>query len=211
MSSVLCKTNTFKIIPTSLQSMSSIQQTGNEVLDLALDTRKKNKQALIFVNTKKGAEKQAEEISKKLPTIQEELAEKIRNILPNPTPQCERLSRCIKKGVAFHHAGLHTKQRELIEDNFRNGNIKLICSTPTLAAGLDLPAYRVIIRDLKRYSGKFGMTSIPVLEYLQMAGRAGRPKYDKIGEAICLAKSNSEKDEIYNTYILGEPEEIYSK
>jgi helicase len=79
--------------------------------------------------------------------------------------------------------------------------------------GVDLPAFRAIIRDLKRYSdtGWGGMQYIPVLEYLQMAGRAGRPKFDKFGEAICIAQSEDERDKIHEKYVLGEPEEIYSK
>ena len=93
-------------------------------------------------------------------------------------------------------------QRNLIEDEFRNGNIKIICSTPTLAAGVDLPAFRTIIRDLKRFSYR-GLIWIPVLEYLQMAGRAGRPEYEKFGEAIVIAKSQTEKEEIYeNTLVI---------
>ena len=117
----------------------------------------------------------------------------------------------IPKGIAFHHSGLASKQKSLVEDEFRNGKIKVICATPTLAAGLSLPVFRVILKSLKRYSGRFGMNWIPVLEYLQMAGRAGRPEYEKFGEAIAIVKSESEKDEVYNRYVLGEPEEIYSK
>jgi helicase len=76
--------------------------------------------------------------------------------------------------------------------------------------GVDLPAYRAIIRDLRRY-GSHGLEWIPVLEYLQFSGRAGRPKYDKEGQTIAIAGTTPEKKEIYNRYILGEPEEIYSK
>ena len=161
-------------------------ETGNGALDLALDTLKLGKQALVFVNTKKSAEKTAEDIAKKVKAGSKELielSEKALKALSSPTRQCERLGNCIKKGIAFHHAGLVAKQRELIEDNFRNGNIKIICATPTLAMGIDLPAFRTILKDLKRY-GSRGMAYIPVLEYLQMAGRAGRPKFDKTGEAI---------------------------
>ncbi|MFC1722858.1 LAGLIDADG family homing endonuclease [Nanoarchaeota archaeon] len=81
------------------------------------------------------------------------------------------------------------------------------------SAGVDLPAYRSVIRDLKRYSGAGwgGMQFIPVLEYLQMAGRAGRPNYDTVGEAICIASNSDEKEKIHEKYILGEPEEVYSK
>ena len=190
-----------------------ISSTGNGALDLALDTIKIGKQALVFVNTKRSAEKTAEDISKKVKTNDKkliELSDKVLKALSSHTKQCERLSNCLKKGIAFHHAGLVAKQRELIEDNFRNGTIKIICATPTLAFGLDLPAFRAILKDLRRY-GPRGMAYIPVLEYLQMAGRAGRPKYDKTGEAIVVATSENEKKKLYEKYILGEPEEIYSK
>ncbi|MBW2976204.1 hypothetical protein KY347_02030 [Candidatus Woesearchaeota archaeon] len=188
-------------------------ETGNAALDLALDTIKIGKQALVFVNTKRSAEKTAEEIAKKIKSENNKLAELSNGALKalsRPTKQCERLAKCIKKGIAFHHAGLVAKQRELVEDNFRNGLIKVICSTPTLAYGLDLPAFRAILKDLRRF-GSRGMAYIPVLEYLQMSGRAGRPKFDSFGESIIVAASENEKDKLYERYVLGEPEDIYSK
>ena len=183
------------------------------VLNIALDTLKISKQALIFVNTKKSAEKTAEEISKKIKTdseILKLLAEDALNALSRPTKQCERLAFCLKKGIAFHHAGLVERQRNLIEENFRNGTIKIICSTPTLSLGVDLPAYRAIIKDLRRYT-LHGLTWIPVLDYLQMSGRAGRPNYDKEGQAIAIALTGGEKEKIEERYLNGLPEEIYSK
>ena len=148
-------------------------------VNLALDTIQLNKQALVFVSSKRSAEKQAEEIAKKLKQTtknQEQLASRALKTLSRPTKQCERLALTLKKGIAFHHAGLHAKQKTLIEDAFRDGDVTVICCTPTLAAGVDLPAYRAIVRDLKRYSGRFGMTYIPVLEFLQMVGRAGEAR-----------------------------------
>lgn len=182
-------------------------------IELALDTIKMKKQALVFVNTKKGAEKTAEEIAKKEKNTNPaytELSQKALKALSRPTRQCERLSFCLKKGIAFHHAGLTQAQKTLIEDNFRKGVIKIIACTPTLAAGVDLPAFRTIIRDLKRY-GRRGMQFIPVLEYLQMAGRAGRPSFDKEGQAIIFASTDAEEEILEEKYIYGEPEEIYSK
>ncbi len=179
-------------------------------INLALDTINKGKQALVFVNTKRSAEKTAEDIAKKLKPASNELANQVLHALSRPTVQCRRLANCVEKGIAFHHAGLVQKQREIVEDSFREGKIKIICCTPTLALGVDLPAFRAVIRDLKRY-GHRGMEDIPVLEYHQMAGRAGRPKYDKFGEAICIASSEAMKDEIIEKFINGKPEEIYSK
>ena len=183
------------------------------VIDLALDTIKKGKQALVFVNTRRSAEKTAEDISKAIRETNPEwtkLSDQLLNALAAPTSQCERLAKCAVKGIVFHHAGLTHKQKELIEDNFRSGIIKIIACTPTLAAGLDLPAFRTILKDLKRFGAR-GLSPIPVLEYNQMAGRAGRPKYDTFGEAISIAQSDGEKEKITEMYIQGEPEEIYSK
>ncbi|HIH91237.1 TPA: hypothetical protein HA281_00385 [Candidatus Woesearchaeota archaeon] len=192
---------------------STLSQTGNPVLDIALDTLDKGKQCLVFLGTKKSAEKAAEDIAKALKGSTEghkDIAEKALDALSSPTKQCERLARCLGKGVAFHHAGLAQKQRELIEEQFRTGGVSIICCTPTLAYGVDMPAYRSIIRDLRRFS-KHGMSWIPVLDYLQMAGRAGRPNYDKMGEAIIACATEAEEEEAVERYIRGKPEEIYSK
>ncbi|KPQ43211.1 MAG: ski2-like helicase [Candidatus Methanoperedens nitroreducens] len=88
----------------------------------------------------------------------------------------KKLAMCVANGSAFHHAGLISEQRKLIEGGFRKGIIKVIAATPTLAAGLNLPARRVIIKGYRRYDVNFGQVPIPVLEYKQMAGRAGRPE-----------------------------------
>ncbi len=183
------------------------------MLSLAVDTLQRGKQALVFVGTKRSAEKTAEDISKAIKhksAEQETLAEDALSVLSRPTKQCERLSSCLKKGIAFHHAGLAQKQRDLIEENFKKGVVAIICCTPTLAYGVDTPAYRSIIKDARRFS-KQGLSWIPVLDYLQMAGRAGRPNYDSVGEAILVAASEDEKEALIERYIKGEPEEIYSK
>ena len=178
---------------------------------LALETIEMGKQAIIFVSSRISAEKTAEEISKLTSMHLRELSEEVLKAAGTPTKQCRKLSHTIEKGIAFHHAGLLQKQKDIIENEFRSGKIKVIAATPTLAAGLSLPAFRVIIKTLKRYSGRWGMDWIPVLEYLQMAGRAGRPEYESFGEAIVIAKNEKDQEEIHDRYVLGEPEEIYSK
>jgi len=185
--------------------------TKDSLLNIALDTIKINKQALIFVSSRQSAEKTAEDIAKKIKEkLLPELAGKVLNILPRPTKQCERLSRCVEKGVAFHHAGLTAEQKELVEENFRSGRIKIICCTPTLAYGVDLPAFRAIIRDLYRY-GVWGMQFIPVLDFQQMIGRAGRPGKEDFGEAIAIAKTKRDASIIIEKFFNGKPENIYSK
>lgn len=183
------------------------------------DTLKKGKQILIFVSTRKNAESLAERLTHVVeqylsPRDKKELekiSREIKHALETPTRQCKKLSDISAKGVVFHHAGLVGKQRKLIEDYFRKNVIKAIVATPTLAAGVNLPAYRVLIRDVKRFYPGYGSIFIPVLEYQQMAGRAGRPRYDKEGEALILARNENSANELFERYILGEVEEIYSK
>jgi len=190
---------------------------GNFV-DLVLHTiLKLKKQVLVFNNSKRSSQTSAHAIANaiKLEDIEnkdklEELSMKIYNALPHPTSQCRKLRECIKKGVAFHHSGLVTKQRTLIEKSFREGLIKAISSTPTLAAGLNLPAYKVIIKDYKRYSQR-GMIDIPILEYHQMAGRAGRPGSEDIGKTVLCVKDEKNVQDIATKYVFGESEEIISK
>jgi helicase len=177
------------------------------------------KQALIFVSTRKSAESLAEKLGKVVKQFLlknelkelEKLANEIENVLEVPTQQCKKIAKCVKFGCAFHHAGLLHKQKMLIEENFRNSLIKVIVATPTLAYGVSLPAFRVIMRDLKRYYPGIGAIFVPVLDVQQMLGRAGRPPYDNFGEGIILAKSEEEAEEIIEHYFCGELEEITSK
>ncbi len=199
----------------------SVILDGDELPEIKIvhDTAKKNKQSLVFVATRKSAEATAERISgymndklSNADTMElKNLSDEIVNALEYPTRQCERLAKCVAGGIAFHHAGLLGKQRKLIENGFRNGLIKGIVATPTLAQGMNLPAYRVIIRDAKRYYALTGWSYIPVLDYAQMVGRAGRPQYDTHGESILIAKTFEEAEDLAERYIMGETEEIYSK
>ncbi len=199
-------------------SADEIALEDDEVSSIALDTLNKGKQALIFVNTRRTSESMAKKLAalteKKLTPsekiVLEKAAKRALNVLELPTEQCETISSLIRRGACFHNAGLLQKQRDIIEDLFKNNYIKFISSTPTLAAGVNLPAFRVIIHSPYRYSGA-GMERIPVSEYKQMAGRAGRPKYDSAGEAIMLAKTEVEKDDYTSYFINGEIEEAVSR
>ncbi len=189
--------------------------TKDSVTNLTLQTIAQGKQVLIFNNSKRNSEAAAERVADAIKNFDKkeelkELSNKILKSLANPTKQCRRLAKIVEKGAAFHHSGLISKQRTLIEDNFKNGLIKVISSTPTLASGLNLPAYKVIIKDYKRYSSR-GLIDIPILEYHQMTGRAGRPGLEKEGRAVLCLNREEEIPKIVPKYVFGKPEEIVSK
>lgn len=175
-------------------------------------------QCLVFVNTRKASESLAAQLgavvrsSGSFPA--QELAKVSKRLVgeqDEPTAMGSKLGRCIKNGCTFHHAGLTSAQRRLVESSFKQGIIRCIVATPTLAAGINLPARTVIVRDVKRYDANIGYYAIPVLEIKQMCGRAGRPRFDTYGEAILVARNEEEKDLLLETYLLGENEDIYSK
>ncbi len=190
----------------------------NPEVCIAYDTVKNGGQILVFANTRASSQSAAERVGQavsRLLTVEErtklrELADKI-IISGEKTSLAERLVKTIVKGTAFHHAGLKPEHRKLIESNFKDNLIKCVCATPTLAAGVNLPARRVVIMSLTRYEVGIGNQPIKVLEYKQQAGRAGRPKYDSVGESVILAKKPRDVSEFMAKYCLGEPEMIWSK
>jgi helicase len=191
-------------------------RSGIAFIDLALDILDEGGQALIFNSTRANAMKNSERLKdfvKKYLTKDElkelkALAEKIE--------ENDWLSSTLKdqiiNGVAFHHAGLSYNARRIVEEGFRSSLIKVVSSTTTLGAGINVPARRVIINEISRYSAGLGYSEImTVNEYKQLAGRAGRPRYDIYGEAIIVAKGKYDVDILLENYIQGEGEPISSQ
>ncbi|MFC3959668.1 ATP-dependent DNA helicase [Halovivax cerinus] len=174
--------------------------------------------ALVFVNSRRNAEAAARRLANVVaPELDadeqealEELADDIRDVSDSETST--DLAAAVEKGAAFHHAGLASEHRSLVEDAFRDRLLKVISATPTLAAGVNTPARRVIVRDWRRFDPTAGgMAPLDVLEVHQMMGRAGRPGLDPYGEAVLLAKSHDEQDELFDRYIWADAEDVRSK
>lgn len=190
----------------------------NPAINLALYGIKHGGQALIFASSRKNAvslaKKSAPEVnellSRSLKRSLDSLAEKIQSS-GERTRLSDLLANLVRNGVAFHHAGLSGIHRRIIENAFRDGKIKVLTATPTLAFGVNLPARMVIISDYRRYEPGYGYYPISVLEYKQMIGRAGRPKYDEIGESILIARTDEERDYLFTSFVLAKPERIWSK
>ncbi|WP_296805404.1 DEAD/DEAH box helicase [uncultured Methanobrevibacter sp.] len=179
-------------------------------------------QALAFVSTRRFTESLATYVSgkinkkinkeqrKRFKEVSEKLLEVPKKKGSLPTSTCLKLAEVAEKGVAFHHAGLFNEQKEIIEDEFRNGNILMITATPSLMYGVNLPSKSVVIRDHTRWTSN-GPQPIPVFDYEQMSGRAGRPQYDDVGYSYLIAKTMDEAYNLEDFYIEGEIELTNSK
>ncbi|MEM0225454.1 MAG: DEAD/DEAH box helicase [Thermofilaceae archaeon] len=188
------------------------------LLDLTEDTLREGGQVLIFNFRRRGAVNTASRLAvpvekflsrserQRLQALCSQLLSRERNVVT------EKLVSVMARGVAFHHAGLSHPVRKMIEDAFRSNLLKVVVATPTLAAGVNLPARRVIIADRHRYNVELGVyEEISVMEYKQMAGRAGRPKYDKVGEAVLIARTLDEAEYLMEEYVKAQPERVTSK
>ena len=203
-----------------INNIGVVDNSTRGIISLAMDSiTNDGGQSLVFAETRKRtvslAKKTSDTVSKFLDKSSKLSAHKIGvEILKqgDDTELNRTLSSTVTKGVGFHHAGLGIKSRQIVENAFRNGIIKILFATPTLAAGVNLPARRVVIASIFRYDYEYG-GNIPlsILQYKQLCGRAGRPAYDKYGEAIIIADSRTNPEDLYNHFVLGEPEPIVSQ
>ena len=170
-------------------------------------------QCLAFVRSRAEAARLAERLAAEnlaetmgIRSVAATAADAVRDVDGTVTGQT--LAECVQSGVAFHHAGLRSGHRAAVERAFRDREIACLCATPTLAAGVNVPARRVVVRDQQRYTGS-SMEWLPTLEVHQMCGRAGRPGLDPHGEAILVGEASS-RDALVDRYIEGDPEAVES-
>lgn len=196
----------------------AVESGENPTTALVSDALSEGGSSLVFVNSRRNSEAAARRLGGAVEnhlTSEEradlaELAEEVRGVSDSETS--DDLADAIENGAAFHHAGLAREHRTLVEDAFRDRLIKTISATPTLAAGVNTPSRRVIVRDWQRYDGDAGgMKPLATLEVHQMCGRAGRPGLDPYGEALLLANNHDELDELFERYVWADPEPVRSK
>lgn len=147
-----------------------------------------NKPTLVFCQTQKGTIKAAQHLAQEKSYIRsKDQAERLRLGFRSVTERT--LQEVAMKGVAFHHGGLSPDDREAIERLFLNGDLLVLCTTSTLAVGVNLPAHLVVIKSTMGYRGAGeGYSEYTSLELLQMLGRAGRPQFDTNGVAVVMTE-----------------------
>jgi replicative superfamily II helicase len=190
------------------------EQHNDSVYSLCLETIGIKKSILIFCSSKSFCETYAQKLagtlvckeSNNITEIDTMRLNIINGLRQTSVGLCPILRHTIRSGVAYHHAGLTTDERTIIENGFRSGAILVLCATSTLAAGVNLPAHRVIIRcqalfitksfclSLSFRSPYMVKNPLSIANFRQMCGRAGRLGLDENGEAILIIRNDSKVD-----------------
>jgi len=168
----------------------------NAVVSLAIETANAGYGALIFCSARQACQSTALLVSEAMPAgsdVDDKVLDRRKDVLSDlrslPVGLDESLARTVIRGVAFHHAGLTVEERELVAEAYDKGIIQIIVATCSLAAGINLPARRVILQG-----ARMGRDLIGPAMLRQMRGRAGRKGKDEIGESyLCCQKADLEE------------------
>jgi helicase len=180
--------------PVPLKLDHKVADALDKALTQVLEPCLRGQQAIVFCSSRAGAEVRARHLAEHVePHLAEENREALQALsdrLREDDPLIERVVDLLPSGVAYHHAGLPKTVRHEIERSFRSGNLRVIASTPTLAAGVNLPADIAVVRDVFRTEvvrGVHRRVLLPSSEILNMLGRAGRPGRSRGGDGRGIA------------------------
>lgn len=169
------------------------------------------KQTLIFRTRVDDTAATARELAHVLPT--EPVDTEVRGLIGEleQTRVSDFLNQWIDKRVAYHNAGLSLEERRLIERLFREGVIRVMVTTSTLAAGVNMPADVVVVLDYKRYDfGRRTSVAIPVGEYKNSVGRAGRFGISPEGHSYLVVDTANETRSVGRHYLSGHAAQVRS-
>jgi len=176
---------------------------NQSIKKLVMTTVQGNAQVIVFHRTRREAEaharRLAEDVGRQFTSEEKKrLDQDLGSVEHWNVTLSQDLRGLLHNGIAYHHAGLSYNSRRTVERLFRQGDVKVICATTTLAAGMDLPARTVILSNFKSPADYRRLLSANTVH--QMLGRAGRPGHDKIGFGIILAGSTGETEEAKRRY-----------
>jgi len=105
-------------------------------------------------------------------------------------------ARLLRRGLAEHHAGLLPYHKEMVEELFQRGLIKVVFATETLSLGINMPARGVVVSSFTKFDG-VNFSTLTTGELTQLMGRAGRRGIDVIGHGAILKEADVEVGTIY--------------
>ena len=194
-------------VPLSVSSQGGSLETAYRILR----AEGLNRQFLLFRTTVDRTISTARFLAQTLPTdpVLPEVRARLRDL--EETRASAFLNQWIDKRVAYHNAGLSLEERRLVEQLFREGVIRFLVATSTLAAGVNTPADTAILLDYERWDqSQRSNVHIPVGEYKNCVGRAGRFGKSDEGSSYVISEDASKQKLLMTNYVLGTTQKIRS-
>lgn len=149
--------------------------------------------ALCFVFSRRQCVEKAKELLREPTFLNREEAERVKDTLDKYMDKYglqdhatfTLLARMLTKGIAFHHAGLLPVCKDLVEELFEQGLVKVLYCTETFAVGVNYPVKSVCFLEQQKFDGH-SIRPLSVQEHMQMSGRAGRRGIDRRGYIFTL-------------------------
>jgi ATP-dependent DNA helicase HFM1/MER3 len=192
---------TYRPVPLQIKTISYPNMSNPFLFERSLEGKVKDviqrfsdhKQTIVFCSSKKNAENQASKLLFQGLLSYKEPSETLN--LEIMKLQDENLRNLASQGYGYHHSGLYPDDRMIVERLFLSGFISVLCSTSTLAQGMNFPAHLVVIKGTHSWRGsEKGYQKLSRSDVIQMLGRAGRPGFDLSGKAVIMT---SKEDEAY--------------
>jgi superfamily II DNA/RNA helicase len=117
--------------------------------------------------------------------------------------QADLITTLLPHGIAYHHAGITSALRELIEEEFQDPQspLKVIVATETLTVGVNLPFDAIIMMDSKVPRGIGSLVPLTMQEYRNFIGRAGRlGQSNRSGQSYLMVENAADRDMYWNSY-----------
>jgi ATP-dependent DNA helicase HFM1/MER3 len=186
---------TFRPVPLTVHTLSMGSMNNPFLFDRSLDERvgplvmkySDGRQVLVFCPSKKSTETLASLLTQRVQVPRETFQHIRHNSSLITAAHDQSLRALLFKGMGYHHSGLSPDDRALVEQLYLDGSIYVLCSTSTLAHGMNLPAHLVIIKGTSCWrGGSRGYERTSKADVIQMLGRAGRPGMDDQGVAVIM-------------------------
>lgn len=185
---------------TLMNKLKSVEKMYELAFDRCVEELQNGKQAMVFVHSRKDTMTTATKL------LEYSARERKEALFSSPRDHEKydyfkqrvqrshnrQLQDLFPRGLAIHHAGMRRSDRNLVEEMFAAGVVRVLCCTATLAWGVNLPAHGVIIKGTELYdAARGGWVDVDILDVIQIFGRAGRPQFDTSGEGCLIGMHES--------------------
>jgi superfamily II RNA helicase len=144
--------------------------------------------AIFFLKSRAECDAALKSASALKPLIESgEFSETLNELLRRyPALQSHRQWKILQRyGLAAHHGGQLPAWKFVVEEMMKEGHLRVIFATSTIAAGVNFPARTIVLFNSDLYNGH-DFNPMNATEFRQMTGRAGRRGQDNIGFMLAV-------------------------